>query len=93
MSNLLLIPLNIFFISELWFLSVNLICLCICVFTKPILISSYCVPGIRFDNIFFMNDTNTFSYKVEDKRMIAVGSKDMGDSECIKENFLLRHCL
>lgn len=40
-----------------------------------------------------MNDINTFSYKVEGKKMIAVVSKDIGDSEHIKENFLLRRCL
>lgn len=93
MSNLLLILLNIILISELRFLSINLICLCICLVTKQILISSYCVPGIRFDNVFFMNDINTFSYKVEGKKMIAVISKDIGDSEHIKDNFLLRRCL
>lgn len=65
-SYLLLILLNIILISELRFLSINLICLCICL-VKQILKSSYCVPGIRFDNVFFMNDTNTCSYKVEGK--------------------------
>lgn len=31
-----------------------------CLFVKQILISSHYVPGIRFDNVVFIGDTNTF---------------------------------